>query len=126
VRNDASISDVSISLHLQRYTDAAAFHAQAEPFLLRREAEHNLLIGLIAGLARGAVDARFNAQPYLATLEAEGTVAGVALRTPPFNLVLSDMPREALQLLAADVHGALRSIPGVRGPRALSRAFAEG
>jgi uncharacterized protein len=110
---------------VQRFSDPLAFRARSEPFLLLHEAAHNLLLGVIAALARGSVDARFSDPPYLATLEAGTDVVGVALRTPPFNLVLSEMPREVLALLAADVRGVVPPIPGVLGPRVLSLAFAE-
>jgi hypothetical protein len=97
---------------VRRFSDPLAFQARSEAFLLLHEAAHNLLLGLIAGLARGSVDARFSDPPDLATLEAGAGVVGVALRTPPFNLVLSEMPREVLALLAADVHAAMPFMVG--------------
>ena len=73
-------------MDLTRYADPAAFASRAQPFLLRHEAEHNLILGLVGALQRQPVPGR---RPYLAILEEGGEVLAVALRTPPNRLVLS-------------------------------------
>ena len=52
-----------------------------------REAEHNLLLGLLGRLRR---DQRsYGSDPYLALVEDGGRIVAAALRTPPHNVVLS-------------------------------------
>ena len=40
-------------MELRHYQDPATFYRDAAPFLVRHEAEHNLLFGLAAALAAG-------------------------------------------------------------------------
>jgi hypothetical protein len=68
---------------IRRFDDAAAFLDRAEPWLLKAEAEHNLLLGLAHRLKRSAQG--FEPRVYLATVEDDGVV-GCAFRTPPFKL----------------------------------------
>jgi uncharacterized protein len=102
-------------LHVERPSDADSFLERAGPFLLEREAEHNLLFG-IAGQLRSD-PRRYGEDPYFAlALDGEHVVA-VALRTPPHNLILSLSDAErALEPLAADVHATFGRLPGVIGP----------
>lgn len=117
-------------MRLERHPDAAAFLRRAGDYLGAREAEHNLLLGL-SGTLVGNPNAYGSEPPYLVTLEADGGhVTGAALRTLPFNLLLSALAPDAdvpavMALLAADVnrtYGA--SLPGVSGPAEPVRAFA--
>jgi predicted GNAT family acetyltransferase len=84
-------------------------------FLIAREAEHNLILGLCAGLQR---DPRgFQGDPYLAVVVDESRVVAVAVRTPPYGLVLSEIDDlGAVDLLAADVRKVCSDLPGVLGP----------
>jgi GNAT superfamily N-acetyltransferase len=130
-------------VRLIRFADPAAFSARAVPFLVRHEAEHNLLLGITGGLVRaGAGPARAGApgrRPYLALLEDErdGAVLAVAVRSPDL-LVLSriapEAAPEALSAIAADLAAGgdpgaggdspAPPLPGVRGPAAMALAFA--
>jgi predicted GNAT family acetyltransferase len=93
-----------------RLDDAAAFLAQAEPFLLADEARHNLFLGL-AGTIRDSPQLYPLRSLWLA--RTGGRPVAAALRTPPFNLVLArpESP-EALAALAAAV---IEELPGVVG-----------
>ena len=112
-------------LRLDRYERARDLLAAAGTWLARREAEHNLVLGIAGNLAAeessGGDDAE---EPYLAVIrDASGPVA-VALRTPPQNLVLSEIDElEALELLANDL--ADDQLPGVTGPPAAAERFGE-
>ncbi|MGQ9553763.1 MAG: GNAT family N-acetyltransferase, partial [Anaerolineae bacterium] len=110
-------------MELIRFERAEDFYARAESFLLEREAEHNLILGICASIIHGQ---EYREQlPYLATLEQNGAVVGAAVMTPPHNLILSHMPIEALPIIARDVRALYGTIPGVNGPSALSLAFAQ-
>jgi predicted GNAT family acetyltransferase len=109
-------------LRLARARDPDAFDRLAFDFLAAREAEHNLLFGIAAGVRAG----EYAAPPYFAVVRDGQRVVAVALRTPPFNLVLSmiDDPA-AIALLADDALMLWPDLPGVLGPTEHARRFAE-
>jgi predicted GNAT family acetyltransferase len=94
--------------------------AAAGRFLAEREAEHNLILGIVSGLSDGDEPA-----PLLMTLAAEdGAVVGAAIQTPPYNLILSELDAaDSPGRLAAELAG--EPLPGVVGPPGAVRAFAD-
>jgi predicted GNAT family acetyltransferase len=107
-------------MELHRYADVEAFLAAAGDFLVAREAEHNLLLG-VCQTVRDTPDA-YTAPPYFATVSDGDRILTVALQTPPFQLVISEVDDpEALPLLADDLAG--RDLPGAVGPVEHVRAF---
>jgi len=107
-----------------RFEKAAELRAVAEPFLMRQEAHHNLLLGLIGNLET-MPGLYGEAQPYLAAAVDEGEVAGVALMTPPRNLVLSLCEGDEVPaLFARDALAFRRETAGVIGPVESTRPFA--
>lgn len=90
-----------MGLYLERFEDAGEFLRVCEPFLLRREAENNLALGILAGLLAGTMSS--DGPPYLALVRDRGAIVQVTLMTPPHNLVLShsEVP-QALALVAQD------------------------
>jgi uncharacterized protein len=132
-------------MDLTRYADPAAFAGRAVPFLLRHEAEHNLMLGILGALQRQPTPPTPPATPpYLATLEEGGEVRAVALRTPPHRLLISrvdppagapDAPpvvdkvveeegADVVEHLVADLEGHSPDLSGVLAPAALAEAFA--
>jgi predicted GNAT family acetyltransferase len=106
-----------------RYDKADEFLECAGEFLAAREAEHNLILGLSARLRRDPLV--YGESPYLAAVEDGGEVVAAALRTPPHNLVLSEIDdRKALEPLAGDVRQVFESLPGVVGPKGHVAVFA--
>ena len=109
-------------MEVRRFDDVAAFFAHAAPFLERREAEHNLILGLRARLLRDR-HAFGDEDPYLASVESEGRVVAVGFRTPPFAFGLSCVDDEgAVDALVDDVRGV--ELSGVFGPVAAAERFA--
>ncbi|HEY6960438.1 MAG TPA: GNAT family N-acetyltransferase [Gaiellaceae bacterium] len=107
-------------MRIERYDDVGSFFEHVGSFLAAREAENNLLLGFRTRLvadprAFGPVD------PYLAAVLDGGEVAGVAVQTPPFPLVLSTMSGDA----AAAVADARRADPpaGLNAPVEVGEAF---
>lgn len=103
--------------------------AQAGPFLMEHEDEHNLMLGLCATLERQPEVYADGA--YLACVTEGDAVITAALRTPPYNLVLARVANgadaaAAHALLAADTRARFGSLPGVSGRAELAHAFAEG
>jgi predicted GNAT family acetyltransferase len=116
-------------MNLSRFPAAHDFRARAEAFLLEREAEHNLPLGLVSALTFNPD--LYGTQPYFAVVEdaeasrASGVIAA-ALMTPPYRLVLSLVEdQEALVRIAHDVREFRPDTPGVTGPVPVSLQFAE-
>lgn len=118
-------------MRLERFTDLGEFATRAEPYLIAHEATHCLILGLLATLPRGPVPA--DEIPYMALVEEQGVIVMVAMRTPPFPVILSMLapasaadPSEALALIAADLWARYRkNLSGVNAPVPVSRLFAE-
>ena len=110
-------------MRVTRYGEVDAFLEQARPFLEAREAEHNLILGLSSQLRR---DPRmFGEDPYLGVVEEDGDVRGVVFRTPPHNLILSELDNaRAIEPIVAAVRDEFASLPGVVGPKQRVAQFA--
>lgn len=119
-------------MKVQRFRDAAAFSRRAEPYLLRDEATHCLAIGICASLRAAPPKQLAGARPpiYFALVTEGDTVLAVAIRTPPFNVVLSlfaDAARtgEIVVPLVDDLRAVYDdAVPGVIGPKPETAAFA--
>jgi uncharacterized protein len=103
-------------VQVERHADAESFLADACEFLLAREAEHNLILGLTSRLR---VDPRtYGEDPYFAVAREAGEVVAATMRTPPHNLILSEVDDEAaLEPIAADANDVFESLTGVVGPK---------
>ncbi|MBL8152563.1 MAG: GNAT family N-acetyltransferase [Anaerolineae bacterium] len=109
-------------MKLVRLDDASVFSERVQPFLLKREALHCLMLGLCATLIRTN---EYPEPPYLAYVEDGGAVIAAALRTPPHRLVVSDTSHPAaLNLIAEDVYKLYGALPGAHVPNWLADHFA--
>ena len=109
-------------MELQRFAGVDDFLAAGGDFLVAREAEHNLILGVCSTLR--ATPEAYTAPPYLATVRAGDRIVAVALQTPPFQLVLSEIDDPAaIPVLADDLVD--RDLPGAIGPVDHVRAFIE-
>lgn len=108
-------------LRLVRARDADHFDQLAFDFLAAREAEHNLLFGIVAGVRSGG----YARPPYFAVVRDGERVVAAALRTPPFRLVLSSIDdAAALPLFVDDAALVWPDLPGVLGPKGYAGRFA--
>lgn len=110
------------------HDDADAFLARAWGWLMDREDEHNLLLGLAASLS--GTPPAVGAEGYLMlTVEEAGRVVGAAFRTPPHKAGFTRMPVEAAPEVARALAARYPSIPAFFGPEdvvmAAGRAWAE-
>ncbi|HEU5440269.1 MAG TPA: GNAT family N-acetyltransferase [Ktedonobacterales bacterium] len=115
-------------MEVARLSDVAEFARRALPYLLRNEAAHCLPIGLLSTLA--AQPGIYREPPYLALITEGPEVRAVALRTPPYNLIVSlialSAPANIVDRLVDDLRAVYGdTLPGVLGPAAESLAFAE-
>ena len=110
-------------MEVRRCGDATEFLERAEPWLIQREAENNLILGI----ARQLRDPNHPYQDpiYLATVEDNGRVAGCGYRTPPYKFGITDMPTSAVPLLVEDAADVYSTIPAILGPEVQATKFAE-
>jgi uncharacterized protein len=105
------------------FSDAGDFLERVQPFLLKREAEHCLILGLLDGLRSG--DQWGPTPPLMALVENRKEVASVILMTPPHNLILSWTADDStLDAIAHELHAKGVAIPGVNSSAAVARKFA--
>jgi len=105
------------------FKDAAAFLDVAGPRLLAREAENALLLGVAAAVRDGR---RYGPEPpFLACVVAGGAVTAAAVRTPPYNLLLSRATRPDWEPIAAHLAAVGAALPGVSAERDVALAFAQ-
>ena len=107
-------------MRLDRFRTVDGFLEAAGSFLAGREAEHNLILGNTSGLDPDAADE----PPYMAAVRDADRVVAAALRTPPYNLILSEVDDfAALDSLVEDLRRS-HGLPGVVGPPGAVAAFA--
>jgi len=101
-------------MQLCRFDQIQAFYQRVEAYLLQHEAEHNLMLGILHTLLQ--YPDRYPDPPYLAIVESNGKILAVAIRTPPYKLVLSKaVDLNALKLIAQDLQNDREPLPGVSG-----------
>ena len=111
-------------MRLTRHGDAYDFLARAGDFLAAREAEHNLILGISSRLRREPL--LYGEPAYLASVEDGGRVVGVTMRTPPHNLIVSEVDdEEAIPFMLEDAREVFGTLPGVVGPKAPVARFAQ-
>jgi len=107
-------------MELRRYDHVDAFLEAATPYLVEREAEHNLIFGVASTLREDPH--QYTGPAYLATVHDGDRVVMAALRTPPFSLVLSESDDPGATRLLA--HDTLESdLPRVQGPVEVVQEF---
>ena len=109
---------------IERVEDPARFASEVEPFLARREAENNLLLGIASGMA-AQPDGFDESNSYLAIGRRGGQIVGAAIWTTGYRVVLS-FPEDvafAAALGAAIVCTGLE-VAGFLGPTGAGAPFA--
>jgi len=100
------------------------FYKRTASFLLQREGEHNLILGISAILMH--YPERIEKPPYLAAVEHQGHIVAAALMTPPYSLIVSYVTAEdALPLIARDAYTEYKSLRGVVSSTPFSEHFAQ-
>jgi predicted GNAT family acetyltransferase len=109
-------------MHLERFQTIEGFLGAAQEFLVEREAEHNLLLGISNTLL--TAPGVYKEPPYLAVVTDAGAVVGASLQTRPWDVALSEMDdARAVDVFVEDRLG--ETLPGVFGPSALAARFAD-
>lgn len=103
------------------FSEPENFRRVAEPFLLASEAENNLMVGITIRLCeRGtAFYSDAGEKAFMALVKDGDEVAASAIRTPPYNLILSDGPSEAVKLIAETIISSGQKLPGFLGHKSV-------
>jgi hypothetical protein len=114
-------------MELARSPDARTMLAACGDYLVDREAEHNLPLGVL-GTLRDHPDT-YPEPPYLAVVRDGAEIALVAVRTPPRGLILSEpgVPSagidDAVHALVADLSAETPDLPTASGPKSTIEPF---
>jgi predicted GNAT family acetyltransferase len=106
-------------MRVLHHATAGALLAHAGAALERSEAENGLVLGICA-----SPPASMPSPPTWLSIDTASGPVAVALRTPPFNLLLSRVPEEGLDALVEALVARGAELPGVTGPAETARAFA--
>jgi predicted GNAT family acetyltransferase len=107
-------------MKIVHHEDGAALAEHTRALLEAREVENGLILSICAG---GGLPGQSTAL-WMSVEDSLGTV-GVAICTPPFNLVVTRAPKPAIEALVADLVARGHELPGVTGPVEPVTAFAE-
>jgi uncharacterized protein len=114
-------------MKIQYYSRAADFLTHAGEFLTRDEARYALILG-IARILLTEPHRYGKSDPWFCTLEDEDNIYAVAIRTPPFKILLSyfsgDVRTNAKNLVKS-ISNREKVIPGVAGEKELADCFTE-
>lgn len=94
--------------------DAAGFLAATQSLRSEDPVQTNLLGAVAEGVRAGR---QYEGYRWLVLSDDSGTVVGAALRTAPYNLVVSPMPPPAADALGRHMAAVDPAVPGITGPR---------
>jgi uncharacterized protein len=110
------------AMEVRRHERLEEFLARGGPFLEADEPRHNLELGVCSQIRSG--DGVITGPPYLATVESDGAVTGVALRTPPWALLASLRDPAGAGAVVGDVLAAGHELPGCQSTPEIAGALA--
>lgn len=96
-----------------RYGDAASF-LQAADLVLTQDPVSTNVIGSVAAAVRDG--RRYDSELWVVLHDGSGTPVGLAMRTAPHYLVVSQMSGGAAKVLGEYVAGSQPDLPGISGP----------
>jgi predicted GNAT family acetyltransferase len=118
-----SAESPTFPMTLTSFGDASEFLDAARNFLMTREAANNLMLGLALRFAERKQETEEHY--YAVVRDDDGAVVAAAIMTPPFHLVLTDAPPEAVEMVARDLLASGRTLPGVLAPPAIAMRMGE-
>ncbi len=110
-------------VRIDRIATVGEFLARAGDYLAAREAEHNLIWALTSTLTTNPEVYPIPPLFVVAVDDADGSVVGAVMQTPPHNLVLSEVATPAAVPALAEAL-ASEPLPGVLGPSEAAAEFA--
>lgn len=104
-------------------TNPKAFLEKYGPYLMRHEAEHNLILSLCQ-LAEQRISTGEKNDIRFTTLSSDEGLVMVTVQTPPSNIVLSRATQPEIEQLAETLANQNYSFPGIVGPSDVAASFA--
>jgi len=114
-----------MSLHVRALDDPDAFRAHVFPYLLQRECDNGLLIGMINGLCSGTEHDPQSPQRPLLYAVSDGDHVVAAAARHGWHLVLATETAEQIDALVYFLHTSGEPLPGVSGMSGSAGAFAK-
>ncbi len=108
---------------ITRHRDAATFLVASESFRAREPVLTNIIGSVAAGVLQGR---RYDRELWLSLHSDDGRTIGIAMRTAPYNLVVSPMDDVAAHALGAFIAVEDPDLPGITGPRVVVDGVLEG
>ena len=109
------------------HTDLQTFADQVYPFLLRDEADNNVMLGMLhrrLAAFRNGQQLDKGEPPLFCSVIDNGKVVGAASQTPPYGLNLTRMPSTAINAVVEALAKHAVQLYGAHGPSEISAAFA--
>lgn len=110
-------------MEVRRFDGPDAFFEAAGSFLVADEPRHNLELGILSQLRTRP--GLYPEALYLAAMERDGRVSGVAMRTPPFGALVSLADLADAPVVARDLWTVYDTLPSVLSTPETAEAFAE-
>jgi predicted GNAT family acetyltransferase len=111
------------ALHLQ---EPRTFLDMTGPKLEAERVRYNLILGVAGRLLKDKHEYG-QEDPWFLAVERDGELAGLALRTPPFDILVAAFPADlpdVADVLVREAASAFDSLPGVVGEPKIADAFA--
>ena len=103
-------------MQLIRFEDPHDYYATVAPFLYQSEARYNLILSILHSLTSG--NDYQDHPPYMALVENKDQPIMLAVRTPPYGLLLTEITNEdAIRLIVEDVKQVTPTLPSVNAPK---------
>ena len=100
----------------------SSFAKKVLPLLEKEEGKNSLILGLVLGMAKKAPTEPF----LLVEIKRGDNVIGAAVQSaPPYSLVLTDLNKTEVELLTMTLAQKGVDLPGVIGPRPITKYFSE-
>jgi RimJ/RimL family protein N-acetyltransferase len=110
-------------IQVLRHSDAHAFLARAESWLLESDIERG---GALQSARNARASDMYYQRPmYWATIEDGGSIVGCAFRTPPYLVGVTALPPDALSPLVADLAEVYEQVSGFSGPESAAAPLAD-
>jgi predicted GNAT family acetyltransferase len=104
------------------FADPGEWLQRTEPFLLRREAENNLALGVASRLCRKPAEMALCCDVE----ETTGAVLAVGVQAKEWNMIVTQSPDDVIERMALEISAKPQAtgMPGVSGPSDAAGAFA--
>jgi predicted GNAT family acetyltransferase len=113
-------------MHIQSTGSVADYATAVTPFLEKEPCARNVLLSVIDSVR--ATSSAYSAPPSFWWVDDSGAVVGAASWTPPYQILVSSMPLEAVPAIAAAMIERAAALgidpPGVNGPEVAAGAVA--